>query len=460
MDGYTHRRRHRAEVRHMRQASNAGPRGTRTPHQNTNCRRAERNGIKAFRIGIPTRGRLFAAALLVLPAAAVVRLSWPSGTVRAQDPAVHSAPANSTTTAAPAARNLPIVIHVDATTTAAESKDDVATVCKLAPASGELRPVWDDWTSFKGKRVRAESNSDTTPVYAARIENGFAACVTNLADQKAAFKVAVNLPTGVYEIDRLVFGASSQGIPARTERLVGIVLAKQSQIWKSGGLAAGDAAIYRFRNLTAGAASSYVSVKSRLASLRQARPSEYRRIMIPLRECWDNLAEVTTGVRPETRYECLKNVHRAMLTLAHAQSLCRNYCGEGRIAEALGTALQSDLDRLQSSLAGLSAVCLVLVPNVEVAQTDPADPLVRKITVTVANQGEREVSLVRIGAVGPKGASIFPGEEAMFPSLKPGETVRASFSIRLTEDADGRGLAAQIGYFTARSPAHLRIPVT
>lgn len=341
-----------------------------------------------------------------------------------------------------------------------ESQGDAAAVCHLTAPSGDTHAAWEEWTSFKGQRLKASSTAESMPAFAWKIENGVAVCISNLTDRPADAKISLSLPGGAYQIERLVFSQASSTSQAHVERLQGSIVTGKSTVTKPLRLEGGDATIYRITNLSRASQAAYSDIKVHLAKLHQSRASEYRRIMVPLKECWDNLGALSSGISAANRYDRLKQIHRALLTLAHAQSLCRNYRNEGRIDETTGGALMAALDRLQNSLADTSAVCLNLVPNIETNPVDPADPAARKVTISIANGGEREVSLVRIGAAGPNGAKIEPADEAMFPTLKPGETVRATFSIRLPEGVEQRACTAQIGYFTARSPAHLRVPLS
>jgi hypothetical protein len=179
--------------------------------------------------------------------------------------------------------------------------------------------------------------------------------------------------------------------------------------------------------------------------------------MVPLKECEAHLGSLAKGIRPQKRYDSLRYIHRALMTANHAQALCQNYMGQGRLPKEGGARLDGALDRLQNALTDLSAGCLNLVPSVTVSPPGDGKPDVREVKVQLANGGQQSVSLVRLGAEAPRGATVTPADRAMFDVLKPGETARATFTVRLPDDSSTSELSAEYAWFAARSPAHLRL---
>src|SRR5262249_39580053 len=202
--------------------------------------------------------------------------------------------------------------------------------------------------------------------------------------------------------ERLGFACDPNGPSPVIEGFNSLVSSSWQTIKKSGSLAPGAASIYRFTNCAARTYLTYRKVRMDLTALKAASPPAFRRIMVPLRECWDHVGAVTSGgVR--NKEAGLKHIHRALLTLAHAQSLARNFTSEGAAGSKTARPLSNDLDGLQKSLTSLSMVLLELVPGATVSAPDSADPMVRQVTVSMANAGSRSVSFVRLGAAAPSG---------------------------------------------------------
>ena len=112
---------------------------------------------------------------------------------------------------------------------------------------------------------------------------------------------------------------------------------------------------------------------------------------------------------------------------------------------------------MEEALTELSAACLNLVPDVEISAPEPSRPNIRRVTISVMNAGEEALTSVKIGASAPEGATVQPAEQAMFRSVRPGETIHATFTVRLTDDTDPGDITADVSYFAAKVPAHLRL---
>ncbi len=365
--------------------------------------------------------------------------------------------------------------------------------CRLPSSINPESPPWQSWVSLKGARLSALTSftasapvisaasrtsaasltSLTSPsspivaapnaplsVYAARIPDGAAILVANNGnngDEKAPFDLSVKLNRGVYSVDRLVLDMKMPETSARVERLESVVLGGTGKVSKPGSLAAGSLAVYRFTNRCAEVQGRYDSVKSGVRAMRSARPSECRILMIPLNECEGHLGALAKGIQPKKRYDSLRYIHRALLTVAHAQALCQNYRGQGRLPRTGADQLDGALDRLQSALTELSAGCLNLLPSLAVTAPDTMTPNKYAVTVQLTNAGQQSVSMVRLGADGPAGATVSPSDRAMFNILKPGETARATFTIRSQADTPPLEIAADIAWLAARTPAHLHL---
>jgi len=351
----------------------------------------------------------------------------------------------------------PIRIHVDALAPADGASTSVYAACGFTPPSEKTAPVWENWVSLDGPQIAAVSDSETLPVYGVRVPDGAALCLVNRSKTKTSFRIDLRLPRGVYTVERFIFSPDAPETLPRIERLESVTPGGTGTTSRPGWLNPGAAAIYRFFNRSAQTFGAFKRVKESVRALRPARPGAFRLLMTPLRECEAHVGALSIGKRRGRRFDPLKHIHRALLTVAHAQALCRNFRGQGRLSRKEEDTLKTALDRLEEALTEMSVGCLNLVPGLAVTPPDPARPNVREVTVSVTNAGRQSVSFVKLGASVAEGATIWPAEQAPFGALRPGETVRATFTIRLEDEAALRDLTADIAYFAARVPAHLRL---
>ncbi len=448
MDHYPYRRGHRAAVRRLRAESAAGSRGVRAPGKAAHSLRT--------RFSFPVRRR--AAHWSVAPLYLLAALGfWNLRLLRPVS--AQNSPATVPQAVAPALDAEQIRgarIRVD-TWTLDQAAGNAYTACGLKPPAGSDKSVWESWCSLSGPRLSASSSVERLPVFAARIPEGVAALVVNHSAATATFHLAVRLGRGVYTVERLVFQPDGSGVRPEVERLSSIVMGGTGTPARPGALAAGWAAIYRLTNRSAETSQAFRALEARLRQVRRLYPAEWRRLQAPLRECADNVGALSDGILPGRRYDKLKHIHRALLTLAHAESLCANFHSQGGMAPETQEALADDLAHVEEALTELSVGCLNLAPRMTVEAPDPSQPGLRKLTVSVTNLGAKAVSLVRLGAEAPRGAVVSPDDQAMFESLEPGQTVHATFYVRFPEETEPHGVAAEISYFTDRAPAHLRL---
>jgi hypothetical protein len=350
-----------------------------------------------------------------------------------------------------------IVVMATPSTAATGEPADPCAACGLPAAIKPDSPPWDKWVSFGGTRLTASSPEESVPVYAARIPNGEAVLVANNGEEKANFDLEVKLGRGVYTVERWVLDSKTPETNGRIDRLESVVLGGRGTVEKPGWLLPGSLAVYKFTNRCLDVQSSFDAVRAAVRAMAGNHGGACRVIMVPLHECEAHLGSLSKGIRPEKRYDSLRYIHRALLTVGHAQALAKNFRGEGRLPQEGAERLDAALDHLQIALTDLSAGCLNLLPSLTVAEPEETHPDVRAVTVQLANAGQQSISLVRLGAEAPAGASVEPAERAMFDVLKPGETARATFNVRLPTDSPTSELTAEFAWFAARSPAHLRL---
>jgi hypothetical protein len=377
--------------------------------------------------------------------------------------AVHAASSRAPmpqNTAAPARAAQDPAQPVTLKVTSEEFKGDAANPCAAcglpAAIDSESRP-WKQWVSLGGTRLAASSTETILPLYAARTPYGVAVLVVNHGEAKTSYNLDLKLGRGVYTAERMVFDPQTPEVDGRFERLESLVLGKTSGVEKPGWLASGHAALYKFTNRCLDVQASFDNVRHAVRAMQSTSPSGCRTVMVPLNECEGHLGSLSKGIRPERRYDSLRYIHRALLTVNHAQALAQNFKGQGRLPREGADRLGAALDHLQAALTDLSAGCLNLLPSLSVAPPDEAKPGMRSVTVQLANAGQQSVSLVRLGADAAPGSTVSPAERAIFDVLRPGETARATFTVQLPEEAAANDLSAEFAWFAAKTPARLRL---
>ncbi|MCC6728963.1 MAG: hypothetical protein IT208_06445 [Chthonomonadales bacterium] len=347
-------------------------------------------------------------------------------------------------------------VRVDATRSAPpDGAPDVYAACGLP--SSEPAPTWRRWESLDGDPVAASSTSPDVRVFACRTPVGVSLCVTNHGAARADLRLTVRVPAGAYTVERLGFGFGEGETTPRAQRLQSVIVPSGGSVRKPGWLLPGTASIYRLVNRSAQCAASLRAAKGLVRQVLVERPREGRRLRSPMRDCEAHVAALFGKAAGADRRLALKHIHRALLYLAQAESMCRNGAGLGRLAPDDARALAGKLASLGSGLAEWSAACLGIAAGVEVEPAGEPGSSVRRVSVWVTNGGCAALSSVKMGAAGPRGCRVTPAEEAMFDALQPGQTARARFRVVLEDGAADPTIGADIAYFCAGTPAHLRL---
>jgi hypothetical protein len=358
----------------------------------------------------------------------------------------------------PALSSGSVRITADGTQAFKDSNADPSRICRLPQPSPEgSAPAWEPWAALRGPRIEVVSSEEDVPAYGATVPHGVAILLVNHREAKVVAKAGVRLTRGVYSVERLTYDLENPETSRRLERLESVVLGGTGVASKPAWLGPKSVSVYRFTNRSAQAASAFGNVKSRVRAIMDDHGTAARSMMVPLRECESNVGALSKGIQPQDRYARLKYIHRAILTASHAQALCQNQCKQGRLTGEEADLLQTAFDRLLEALTELSAGCLNLVPSMEVKRAQAENGQLWEVTVSMANAGKQPVTNVKIGTAAAQGATVRPAERAFFASVQPGETARASFTIRMPADTDDRLISADIAYFAARAPARLRI---
>jgi hypothetical protein len=353
------------------------------------------------------------------------------------------------------APNSPVPIEIDGTQAQPQEGANLYTVCRLTPPASGSEPVWANWITLEGARLNVLNGAmSTVPAYALKQPDGFAVLIVNHSRAKVAVRLGARLTPGVWNIERFSSNPWETETWPRLERLQSVVRDTAGSEIKPGWLSPGQAAIYRYTHRSAQVASAYRAVKSQTERMKRGHPVVYRRLKPPLEECSAHVERILNGSAAKQRYANVRSIHRALLTVAHLLTLAKNARQEDLPVHEADALLEA-LYRLEEMLAELSANSLDLVPGMTISAPDPKQPQERQITVSLRNAGQRSVSYVRIQVTATDNAAIHPDEPAMFQTLNPGQSVRATFQLKLSEY--GRGIVARIGYYTERAPASLRL---
>jgi hypothetical protein len=349
------------------------------------------------------------------------------------------------------------LIQITADATATSEPEDIFSVCKLTSFPRETFPSWFTWLFGGRVRMAASSNAESLPVYGVILPDGAALCVVNHADIDAAYKVSIRLTRGLYSVEQIVFEKSSQETSPPGKRLQSVIMDATGVLRKPGQLRPGMVAIYRFINRSRQTSNLFRVARDQMESLRPLRPVEFRRLMVPLQECGAHIGALSGGIRTSERSRCLKHIHRALLTLSHAQALCRNYRIARRIPSEYADDIQKALDNLEQTLTELSIGCLDLVPHVEIPVSGSGVLNARQLTVSLTNAGPFTISFIRMGIEAPDEITIRPQEPAFFRQLGPGQSAQASFTMMSNTANNLQSMFAYITYVIAGVPARVRL---
>lgn len=342
-------------------------------------------------------------------------------------------------------------INVDSLRPPSGSEPESQT-CAPIDSWGIHLPEADGWASLTGPRVEAVADAEKPEVAAIRLPAGAAVFVRNSSEEPIAFRLSVRLPRGRYAVDRLV---QSEG-GASAERLQSVVCTASRPAEKPGAVQPRTVVVYRFVNPVVSSGAAYNRALRAIANLRSGYAAQYRRLVGALAECPWNIAQAQACSTSSDPTPLLEHVHRALLTVRHAQALCTNGVGLRRIPAGIGERISTELDALESWLTESSVAALCLVPGAK------ATPVAGgagsyQVAVTVRNAGPRPVTALRLWAKGTEDARVEPSDAVVFPTLKPGEQASATFQVTLPEGAAPSELSGHVGYVARNAPAHLRV---
>ncbi len=400
------------------------------------------------------------------------------------------------------------IILDDATKHAADDAIHLRSICELLQTASGVRPHgiknsleeptatlpdspdWYMWAQLNLPRssVTCSSSNSTTELvqtYAVHGESGGAVCISNSSAATTPYLLKLKLPRGVFRIEKLCFIPCAPPADATPETgLSTISHAIVSKRWnsslirlegsdnnsavtlsKQGELAAGELDIIRFTEVARASRVAIMDVKESLHALGASTPQPAAKLRRVMSECDKLMGGVTAGTTT-TGPRRLSAIHRIILLIAQAQALQRNNQARQTVKADVGAVTMASLERASDSLAETSAVITGLVPQVDIGPFTPgvgagATKMEAKVTVAVRNTGQRSVDSVKLGLDAsemPAGAVCSPDDPAFFGAVHPGQTVRATFKISVPSAVEitPARFVADVSYFTAGAPAHLR----
>jgi hypothetical protein len=347
-------------------------------------------------------------------------------------------------------------IDVDALSPAVNPPDSISTALHLSEDSSTPAP-WTRWVENSAGFLASRTAYENAPVVAVRTPTGVTLLVANRTEEPIKLRVAVKVGRGVHTLDSLSCDPkmpNSCQVPVRSQARI---LGKPGFLAVTLECAPGKVAAVNVTNRIATAQAARRELGTAMMALKASYPAEDRRIRVPLNECDSHLGAVLSGIRPESAGMAIRHIQRSILTLAHAQMLCRNSMGLKRVSQQSGEPVRIALDKLDSAMAELSAATLGLTPNVAISNAQSETNPSRTLTISLVNQGSTPIESVRLGAASPPATKVQPSDEAVFTSLKPGQTVTATFTVQLGEMAATALLGGDIAFVAARVPARLRV---
>jgi hypothetical protein len=337
--------------------------------------------------------------------------------------------------------------------------------------------------------------SDKISVYAVHSRDGATVCFTNQAANDVIVRPRVRLAQCPYRIERLTVtmhreterdkSSSDNVSPDRVAanrpdvvltRLKGRDVTNTGVVILPMALHPGETSILRFTDSAYASRVALNEVRSQLHRLPHSSGELARRLHV----IFDGSGSFEKAIASASRLSPDRrrgDIHRFLLVLGQAYSLHRNFQITNAVQAQIGVAFRLALDRLNDSLADTSATLMGLVPEITVSPDPPGslrtartrtvvsersgdEPHTAYATVALSNQGSHSIELVKIGmelSALPTGVHCDPSEPALFGTLAPGQTVRATYLLHWKGPVAPRHCCiGDISYFTAGAPAHLR----
>ena len=354
---------------------------------------------------------------------------------------------------------------------------------------------WFAWAHLDAAPCKVSLNRPSqdsgVSVYAVRLPEGASVCIVNRSEFKQKAQIRTWLAHGVYSVEKISLAA----IPGRDQPTIApaTILEDRRESVKSGiverfpgcnlvsneysklqiQLEPGEISLLRFTDTALKSRQTLNDVRDRLHILSQYSPNAAQKLRAILNGFDANRVGVSaTGSKKIG--DRVSGIHHFLLALFQAHTLHKNFLETKSVPQKQGVSLMEAFDRLTNHLADTSINLLGLVPQIEVVSENEASatalslnredaPTLNRpsylVTISVSNQGSRTATLVKLGMNAnalPKGSSCLPEDPAIFETLTPGQTVKATYRLSWSgENAPPQNrCVGEISYFTAGVPAH------
>jgi hypothetical protein len=393
-----------------------------------------------------------------------------------------------------------VIVEADATRTGPVDLDALRTTIQMSGAEATPFPPtpnapesdWFAWGRLNAPHAAIVVLSPMTlpadglRAYGAHSEEGATLCIANHSELKVQVDARIRLPRGVYSIERLTLAppiaVAREDTEIRTTRmpsspppvvenrlewLEGRDLAAEATVEKSCLLEPGQVCLLRYTEEATAVHLALAEVSRQLHTLAARAPSTTQRLRRLLQQ-GDFTASALRAGGGRTRHADprLARIHRMLLIAAQVLSVQRNNLDRNTIPAEAGTGVRAALESLTDALGQTSATLLGLVPRIVVepsaSGTQDAGAAGQRVTIALTNTGSRSVAMVKIGL---DNAALLPGivcrpaDPAFFGTLRPGQTVRATFELQgpAATAVPNNRCVGDISYFAASAPAHLHL---
>ena len=319
-------------------------------------------------------------------------------------------------------------------------------------------PEWLRWGRFMGRRANvvtpAEFDSAGVLAYATTSKVGTTLFVANHSERTVQATAKIRLSPGVYKVERLKLSS-----PALLQNFVGADFATTSTLTKPLDLAPGDVVLIRCTSVSAVARTGYDNTLAQLKKLSGSYPDKSNRLRRMLKEGEPYLGALSPSRGGRERR--VAGIHQFALYVTQAQALCRNYQSRNAVKEETGANVMAALEQLTDALSETSAALLEMTPQISLMQEK--EKKTANVEVSLCNSGPHTAATVKLALDAeslPQGVTLEENEPVLFNAVKPGQTIRATFRLKLgtaqTASASPILPIADITYFVGKSPAHLR----
>ena len=319
--------------------------------------------------------------------------------------------------------------------------------------AGTEKPDWMKWGRFGGNQALVTSSLESKgeQVYATSSPEGTTLLLNNATEAPLNAKVKIRLSAGVYKIERLLISE-----PCTFRNFTGANLARSGFVTKPLDLMPGEIVLLRCTDVSRAARSAFGNAMRHLKTLAASHPDKANRLRRMMKEGEPYL----TSLFPSrlSRERRTAGINRLALYISQTHALCRNYQARNAVKEESGANLMASLEQCADSLSETSAALLEMTPQIVLTQEKGKGTA--NVEISLCNSGGQTARTVKLALDTeslPRGIALRPADPVLFNEVKTGQTVRATFVLKLGEEAlTPSRCVADITYFVGKSPAHLR----